>query len=128
MTAHPTEIMRRTLQQKYNRIAETLAERDRPDLTRLERETLVERLRREITAAWETEEVRRERPSPLEEVRSALTVFEETIWDAIPQYMRSLDRVLRATTSRGCRSTRRPSGSVRGSAAIATAIRTSRPR
>ena len=68
VTAHPTEIMRRSLQHKYNRIADALAELDKPDLTRLERETAIEGLRREITAAWETEEVRRERPSPLDEV------------------------------------------------------------
>ena len=101
VTAHPTEIMRRSLQHKYNRIAEALAELDRPDLTRLERETLIETLRREITAAWETEEVRRERPSPLDEVRSALAVFEQTLWTALPQHARSLDRTLRQQTGRG---------------------------
>ena len=36
--------------------------------------------------------MRRERPSPLDEVRSALAVFEETLWDALPLYCRSLDR------------------------------------
>lgn len=100
-TAHPTEIMRRTLQHKYRRIAEALAERDRPDLTPLERDMTLETLRREITAAWETEEVRRERPSPLEEVRSMLGVFEETIWDALPRYVRSVDRVLRQVVGDG---------------------------
>jgi phosphoenolpyruvate carboxylase len=99
-TAHPTEIMRRTLQQKYRRIAEVLAERDRTDLTVRERETLIEHLRREITAAWETEEVRRERPSPLEEVRSALTVFEQTLWSVLPEFLRALDRTLRDLTGR----------------------------
>ena len=83
-----------------NRIAEALAELDRPDLTPREREAAVEGLRREITAAWETEEVRRERPSPVEEVRSALTVFEQTLWDALPQYLRALDRALRQVTGR----------------------------
>jgi phosphoenolpyruvate carboxylase len=101
VTAHPTEIMRRTLQHKYRRIAEALAERDRPDLTPLERDATIETLRREITAAWETEEVRRERPSPLEEVRSMLAVFEETIWDALPRYMRILDAVLRQAAGDG---------------------------
>ncbi|HWB17930.1 MAG TPA: phosphoenolpyruvate carboxylase [Vicinamibacterales bacterium] len=100
VTAHPTEIMRRTLQQKYRRIAELLAERDRSDLTPLERETVLESLAREITAAWETDEVRRERPSPLDEVRSALTVFEETLWDVVPAYLRSFDRTLRRVTGR----------------------------
>jgi phosphoenolpyruvate carboxylase len=101
MTAHPTEIMRRSLQHKYNCIAEALASLDRPDLTPVERETLIETMRREITGAWETEEVRRERPSPLDEARSALAVFEETIWDAVPGFCRSLDRTLRETTGKG---------------------------
>jgi phosphoenolpyruvate carboxylase len=101
MTAHPTEIMRRSLQHKYNRVAAALAARDRTDLTPVERETLTETMRREITAAWETEEVRRERPTPLDEKRSALAVIEETLWDAIPEYCRSLDRTLQATTGRG---------------------------
>ena len=101
VTAHPTEIMRRSLQHKYRRIADALAELDHSDVTCLERETLVETLRREITAAWETEEVRRERPLPLDEVRSALAVFEETLWDALPLFCRSLDRTLRQCTGRG---------------------------
>jgi phosphoenolpyruvate carboxylase len=101
MTAHPTEMMRRTLQRKYNAIAGALAGLDRRDQTPLERQTLVDTLRREITAAWETEEMRRDRPSPLDEIRSALAVFEHTIWDAIPEYLRSLDRTLRAVTGAG---------------------------
>ena len=128
VTAHPTEIMRRTLQHKYRRIADALAELDRTDVTCLERETSVETLRREITAAWETEEVRRERPSPLDEVRSALAVFEQTLWDALPQYCaRSIARCGSARAA-ACRSTRRRSASAPGLAAIATAIRTSRPK
>jgi phosphoenolpyruvate carboxylase len=101
VTAHPTEIMRRTLQQKYNRIARALAERDRTDLTPRECEELDDGLHREITAAWETEEVRRERPSPIDEVRSALTVFEQTLWHAVPDFLRALDRGLRAATGQG---------------------------
>jgi phosphoenolpyruvate carboxylase len=100
VTAHPTEIMRRTLQQKYRRIATALGELDRPDLTPHERSTIVDGLRREITAAWETVEVRRQRPSPLEEVRSVLSVFEETLWDALPEFMRTLDRELSRATGR----------------------------
>jgi phosphoenolpyruvate carboxylase len=101
MTAHPTEIMRRSLQHKYGRIADALATLDHSDVTCLERETSIETMRREITAAWETEEVRRERPSPLDEVRSLMAVFEETLWDALPQFCRSLDRTLKHATGRG---------------------------
>src|SRR5688500_16389655 len=101
ITAHPTEIMRRTLQHKYNRVADALAGCDRPDLTPLERESLQQAMRREIAGAWHTEDVRRERPSPLDEVRSGMAVFEETIWNAVPEFCRSLDRTLRAVTGRG---------------------------
>lgn len=100
ITAHPTEIMRRTLQMKYNAVADALAELDRLDATPLEREASIETLRREITAAWETEEIRRGRPSPLDEVRSSLAIFEQTLWNAVPEHLRSLDRTLRAVTGR----------------------------
>ena len=92
--------MRRTLQHKYNRVAAALAGRDRPDLTPTEREALLESMRREIAGAWHTEEVRRERPSPLDEVRSGMAVFEETIWNAVPELCRSLDRTLRRIVKR----------------------------
>src|SRR4051812_2237848 len=54
LTAHPTEISRRTLVQKHNRIATALDRRDRPDLTRPEHDAVVAALRREVMAAWGT--------------------------------------------------------------------------
>jgi phosphoenolpyruvate carboxylase len=65
LTAHPTEVSRRTLIHKYNRFAELLAERDRTDLTVPERDEVLTALRREIASAWETDEVRHQRPSPV---------------------------------------------------------------
>ena len=101
VTAHPTEVARRRIVQKHNRMARTLAARDRPDLTLLEREELVASLRREIESAWGTSEVRDQRPSPIDEVRSGLIVFEESLWDAVPRFARTMDRALRASTGRG---------------------------
>jgi phosphoenolpyruvate carboxylase len=101
LTAHPTEIARRTLVQKYNRIAQWLMARDRVDLTVPEREELTASLRREITSAWGTSEVRGERPTPLDEVRSGLIVFEQSLWDAVPRYLREVDRALAAATGAG---------------------------
>ena len=97
-TAHPTEIVRRTLLQKHNRIAQVLAFRDRLDLTPDEQSELVAELQREIAAAWQTDEVRRARVSPLDEVRAGLVVFEQSLWEALPQYLRAVDRALAATT------------------------------
>jgi phosphoenolpyruvate carboxylase len=100
-TAHPTEIARRTLVQKHNRIARALADNDRADLTLPERNEVIARLRREITAAWGTQEIREERPSPLDEVRRGLVVFEESLWTAWPAYARAIDAALRTHTGQG---------------------------
>lgn len=94
LTAHPTEVVRRTLLQKYRRIADLLAHRDHVDLTVPERRETEEALRREVTSAWETDEVRHERPSPLDEVKGGLFVFEQTLFDAVPRYLRILDDAL----------------------------------
>jgi phosphoenolpyruvate carboxylase len=100
LTAHPTEIARRTLVHKYNRIAHALGRRDRDDLTLPERDALSDDLLREVTAAWGTSEIRQQRPTPLDEVRGALTLFPESLWDAVPRYVRAVDRALRAATGR----------------------------
>jgi phosphoenolpyruvate carboxylase len=100
LTAHPTEVVRRTLLQKYTRIGELLARRDRTDLTIPEQRDTVDELRREITSAWETDEVRHTRPTPLDEVKGGLFIFEQTVWDALPRYLRTLDGALRTHTGR----------------------------
>jgi phosphoenolpyruvate carboxylase len=100
-TAHPTEVTRRTLMQKFKRIADLLELRDRPDLTPPEHAEVVDGLRIEIGAAWETSEVRQKRPSPVDEARSGLAVFEQALWDAVPQFLRSLNAALVKHTGRG---------------------------
>jgi phosphoenolpyruvate carboxylase len=57
LTAHPTEVVRRTLRQTERRIADLLGERDRTDLTPTEREDIEQALRREIAITWDTDEV-----------------------------------------------------------------------
>jgi phosphoenolpyruvate carboxylase len=101
LTAHPTEIVRRTLLQKHHRIAAVLSVLDRPDLTGPECQDALDALQREIEAVWQTDEVRRERVSPLDEVRAGLVVFEESLWDGVPLYVRALDRAMRAATGAG---------------------------
>ena len=101
LTAHPTTITRRTLAAKQLRIAKALERQDRRDLTVPERDEIVEDLRREILAMWGTEDVRSRRPTPMEEVRNGLFIFEQTLWDAVPRYVRALDRALREATGHG---------------------------
>ncbi len=100
LTAHPTEVVRRTVMQKLHRLSATLSELDHEDLTPAERQQAVEVLRREVLASWETDELRHERPTPLDEVRGGLVVFEQTLWDAVPRNLRGVDDALRAATGR----------------------------
>src|SRR4029453_11415340 len=90
---------RRTLIQKHLRIAGALASQDR-DLTAPERTELVASLRREVLAAWETDEIRPRRPTPTDEAIAGLLIFEQTLWDAVPRFLRSLDGALQKTTGR----------------------------
>jgi len=101
LTAHPTAITRRTLIQKHLRIAGALAAQDRVDLTAPERADIVASLRREVLAAWETDEIRARRPTPVDEAIAGLLIFEQTLWDAVPRFLRSLHGALTRASGRG---------------------------
>jgi phosphoenolpyruvate carboxylase len=94
LTAHPTQVVRRTLLQRYNRISDALKDGDRVDLTPDEQEAVRERLRREISTVWHTDELHRSRPKPTDEVRGGLAVLENSLWDALPRFLRRLDHAL----------------------------------
>jgi phosphoenolpyruvate carboxylase len=101
ITAHPTEVVRRTVRRTQRRIAELLAERDRPDLTPAERDDLTGHLAAAVTTLWLTNEVRREAPTPFDEVKWGLVSFEQTLWDAVPRSLREIDRALLDATGAG---------------------------
>lgn len=94
LTAHPTEVARRTLIQKYDAIAAQLAAQDHRDLTPAERQQVRERLRRLIAEAWHTEEIRRTRPTPVDEAKWGFAVIEHSLWQAIPNHLRKVDKAL----------------------------------
>ena len=94
LTAHPTEINRRTLLQKHEAVASLLGTLDRTDLLAHERGRVIEALEREITVLWDSDEVLRDRPTPLAEANSGLLIFEQSLWDALPRYARILDEQL----------------------------------
>jgi len=101
LTAHPTEIRRRTLTQKYHRIAHLLSQRDNPEAGERDRRRLAQALRREVVAIWESDEIRRERPTPLDEARSGLVVLEQSVWAVVPRVLRDLDETLADHCGRG---------------------------
>ncbi|MFR0714334.1 phosphoenolpyruvate carboxylase [Enterobacterales bacterium BD_CKDN230030183-1A_HGKHYDSX7] len=94
LTAHPTEVARRTLIQKYDAIAGQLAAQDHRDLTAAERQQVRERLRRLIAEAWHTEEIRRSRPTPVDEAKWGFAVIEHSLWQAVPNHLRKVDAAL----------------------------------
>lgn len=100
LTAHPTQINRRTLQYKHLRIAHLLEYNDRADLSHEEREMLIEDLRREVTSLWQTDELRRHKPTPVDEARSGLHIVEQSLWKAVPHYLRRVSAALKKHTGR----------------------------
>ncbi|TPX68375.1 phosphoenolpyruvate carboxylase [Spizellomyces sp. 'palustris'] len=94
LTAHPTQAARRTLLDKYLHIANLLAIRDRTIMTPQEEVDFRNTLRGEILAAWQTNTVRRIKPTPEDEARNALMVIENTIWTSLPNFMGTVDHAL----------------------------------
>jgi phosphoenolpyruvate carboxylase len=98
LTAHPTEVIRRRLMRKYNRIAENLEKLDREASTPLEQEQIIAQLQEEITSAWQTKEIRTEKPTAIDEATWGFAVVEESLWHAIPQFMRDLNAIMLQVT------------------------------
>ncbi|THG22205.1 hypothetical protein TEA_005542 [Camellia sinensis var. sinensis] len=100
LTAHPTQINRRTLQYKHIRIAHLLEFNDRPDLGHEDRDMLIEDLVREITSIWQTDELRRHKPTPVDEAKAGLHIVEQSLWKAVPHYLRRVSNALKKHTGR----------------------------
>ncbi|WP_445359350.1 phosphoenolpyruvate carboxylase [Microbulbifer sp. ANSA005] len=94
LTAHPTEVTRRTLIRKYDRVADLLNTLDRPDLTLEESQDLRRHLQEQILSAWSTDEIRRSRPTPVDEARWGFATIEQSLWQAVPRSMREIDSEL----------------------------------
>jgi phosphoenolpyruvate carboxylase len=71
-TAHPTEAARRSILRKLFGVADLLAERMEPTTTERERERIDRRTAEVIDQIWQTDELRATRPSPSDEVKSAI--------------------------------------------------------
>ena len=94
LTAHPTEITRRTLIHKHGEIGRCLAQLELEGLTERERERLHMRLRELIAQIWFGDDFRLERPTPVDEAKWGFAVVEDSLWRAVPEFLRRLDRAL----------------------------------
>jgi phosphoenolpyruvate carboxylase len=98
LTAHPTEITRRTLIQKYNRIADQLGKVDSDQPLSPNDRTELERL---IAEVWHTDEISHDKPTPQDEAKWGFAVVENAFWHAIPVVWKGLDQLLTKHTGQG---------------------------
>ena len=94
LTAHPTEVSRRTLIQKYDGINDCLTKFDQQKLTPREREATLNELKQLVCSAWQTDEIRQHRPTPVDEAKWGFTTIEQTLWNAVPKFIRELDQMV----------------------------------
>jgi phosphoenolpyruvate carboxylase len=94
LTAHPTEARRRTLLTALRRCYRLVEQLDDPRLGADDEEEIRRRLREEISILWRSSAIRRLAPTPIDEVRTAMTFFDETLFRVVPRVYRSLDRAL----------------------------------
>jgi phosphoenolpyruvate carboxylase len=106
LTAHPTEARRRTTLVALRRCAVLLERLDDPRLTPSDDREIRRLLREEITILWRTSDLRAVKPEPLDEVRTAMAVFDATLFQLAPRLYRTVDTVLDSQS--GSRAPRTP--------------------
>ena len=84
-TAHPTEVARRTVLQKRRRIARHLESIDQLPLPEADALALESAILTEITALWETDEVRVQKPLVTDEIRMGLDHYPMSIFETLPR-------------------------------------------
>ena len=101
LTAHPTEVKRRTLIQKYHNITEILEKRDLLKNFPSQRDELNKKLYDELTIIWNTDDIKRFKPSPFDEARWGLAIIEDSLWETIPKVYRRLNSIFIKNMKKG---------------------------
>jgi len=93
-TAHPTEARRRAVSSSIRRLASLLGEHDTAVAGGADQRRAERRMIEEIDALWRTAPLRAEKPTPVDEVRAIMAVFDETLYTAVPHVYRRVDDAL----------------------------------
>src|SRR5215470_2903152 len=93
-TAHPTEIARRSVLFKRRRIGEFLEDLDRIPVPDETISRLQEQLIAEITALWQTDEVRSRRPTVNDEIKMGLDYYDVSIFATLPKLYEEVSAAL----------------------------------
>ncbi|MDE2600195.1 MAG: phosphoenolpyruvate carboxylase [Rhodocyclaceae bacterium] len=108
LTAHPTEVQRKSILDCQWAIAGILEERDRTMLTPDELAAREEMLRREVLTLWQTRLLRKNKLSVMDEVSNALTYYETTFLKQLPLLYNELEDHLAKTVPGWKRDERTP--------------------
>lgn len=95
ITAHPTEATKRTVLETQKRISNLLQQLDNPLLSKKNRADLDESLFNEVTALWQTDELRERKPTVLDEVKNGLYYFDQTLFEVLPGVHQELENQLK---------------------------------
>ena len=101
LTAHPTEVKRRTSIQKYHKIIEILEQRELLKNFPSKLKVLDKELFDELTIIWNTDDLKRIKPSPFDEARWGLAVIEDSLWDTVPKVYRKLNSIFLKNMGKG---------------------------
>ncbi|WP_431779659.1 phosphoenolpyruvate carboxylase [Microbacterium aurantiacum] len=93
-TAHPTEARRRAVSSSIRRLASLLDEHETSRRNGADERRAERRMLEEVDTLWRTAPLRPEKPSPTDEVRAVMAVFDETLYTAIPHVYRRVDDAL----------------------------------
>ena len=93
-TAHPTEASRRSILDKLAEISSLIERRSHAGANENLRRRADRRIDELIDAIWQTDELRRQRPDPVDEARSILYFLTEIAVDGVPELLDDIDSVL----------------------------------
>jgi phosphoenolpyruvate carboxylase len=85
LTAHPTEVRRKSTMDREMEVAALLDRRDRTQLTPDEFEASEEQLRRAVLTLWQTNLLRRTKLTVLDEVANGLSFYDYTFLHEVPR-------------------------------------------
>ena len=99
LTAHPTEVNRRTLLDKHRRVQILLTnadeQRSKGASTPFQEKLINDSLKREIGLIWQSDELSREKPTVQEEAERGTLVVETVLWETVPAFFRKLDTTMK---------------------------------
>jgi phosphoenolpyruvate carboxylase len=96
LTAHPTEARRRAVVAALRRISELLAVLDDPRVSAADLAEAQRGLREHVDLLWRTSQLRVKAMDPIDEVRTVMAAFDETLFRVVPAVYRELDRAVAA--------------------------------